>query len=231
MGKAYVCHRAEARERTGVYFIGDAGLLGVLGRGDNLVAHLSSEKAVVVERVGRHLGAHFGTDGADEHGLCAEGAVHPFAKLAFLLCKAVVHPKADLQGRAQRRRTEQGVVGRIGEHGIHFLFGCLKILGLPLGGCFEAGTLFLGKAVGGKLRQGFEIARAPAFEHSVHRLDGIAYGSDDAHTVGGGSLLDSLLALLGCGGVVVVYVGNADIQLLALGKMRRGGAGGKQEGE
>ena len=230
MGKAYVFHRTEARERAGVHFIGDAGFLGVLGRGDDLVAHLSAEEAVIVERVGRHLGAHFGTDGADEHGLCAEGAVHPFAKLAFLFGKAVVHPKADLQGRAQRRRTEEGIVGRISEHGIHFLFGCFKILGLPLGGCFEAGTLFLGKAVGGKLRQGFEIARAPAFKHSIHCLDGIAYGSDDAHTVGGGGLLGSLLALLGCGGVVVVYVGNADIQLLALGKMRRGGAGGKKEG-
>ena len=231
MGKAYVFHRAEARERAGVYFIGDAGFLGVLGRGDDLVAHLSAKETVIVERVGRHLGAYLGTDGADEHGLCAEGAVHPFAKLAFLFSKTVVHPKADLQGRAQRRRTEQGIVGRIGEHGIHFLFGCFKILGLTLGGCFEAGTLFLGKAVGGKLRQGFKIARTPAFKHSVHCLDGIADRGNHAHAVGGGGFLGSLLAFLGCGGVVVVYIGNADIQLLALGKMRRGGAGGKQEGE
>ena len=125
--------------------------------GQNVVSDLTMEVTVVVQGVGCHLGTHLRTDLADEDRLFTEMLENPFAELRLLVVKAVVSPESELPGETHAGRTEDGVVGGIGQHRIHFFFGPVKVGLLFRHEFLESLALFLSQLLFRMLEDGIGI--------------------------------------------------------------------------
>ena len=106
---------------------------------NEFVIDIATEVAVVLQQVGRHLGACDGVGHRNGTRRCGEGVHHPLAQGRMLLAgHAVPKPQADGQRRAYGRTAHEGVVRCIRQGCLHFgqghtfVVGVLRIVNLRL---------------------------------------------------------------------------------------------------
>ena len=212
----------EAEQFAGPHVVAHLGLLGIFLRQD-LVIHFPVEETIVVECVGGHFGAHLRTYLAEQYRFAAEGAVYPLAYFPFAVVKAVVYPQSDFPRPAHARRAEHGVVGRIGQHGLHFFLRHFKVGFVFCPGYFHGLLLLFGQS----LRLDFQAVDAERlfpFQGIIDGSKGVGHGGDDT-----GGVIALVLSHL-CRVVLVGDFLDSRVELLVVGQCPRGGAGGEQEG-
>lgn len=100
---------------------------------------ISAEVTVVLERVGRHLGACGWVYGSNRDGSASEAVEKPFlCSCLVVVDQAVVYPKSDGEWGAYGRTAHERVVGCVGKCCLHFgqgdVFGYGAFLAFDVGG-------------------------------------------------------------------------------------------------
>ena len=125
-----------------------------------------------------------------------------------------MQPKADLNRRVERGRTEYGVVGWVSQDGFHFFLCRSESSGIGFLLLLQRTALFLCQTVGMVHRQVGSSFCSPSFQYIVHGKHSIVDGSDDAHRVAP--------VLFLCGLVRKVDVLYTNIQLLSFRQVAGG---------
>ena len=97
-----VRYRVKTVKLSGPHIICHLRLFRVLQR-QNVIVYLAMKVAIVVQRVGSHLGTHLRAYLAHKHRFGAKSLVYPFAQSALGVIQPVVHPESDFPGPAHGR--------------------------------------------------------------------------------------------------------------------------------